>query len=368
MLKTIIKPFRILIKFIIWFPIIFISSLLFPSLFKVLFQNKHYRLVEEITDNDNSDIQNTWLTFANKFKVYDEYLDDFIESLEYFSQFDKNIMFDSQKNNPMYTKVHYILHIISLAKEAVEHLDKVTKDNKKVSYYEENKNASLDDLIKLYFDKLNAKNEHKISTIAAKNEIRLRKFMVKLKKHDPLFINFYLMFYTIYPISNFNFKEDENNTLEFVQDLYEFFQLGHATKPQIYKSVAIQIYKLYEDNISKIKSSSKTTQDELKEQIARLINLTLHTEKDYRNFNNFDQEPYIKNIVYNFPIFECDNKLAEKQTRRFKFYFIGKNMIVPKYIPKFFRKFVLNKLIKTPLSFYRSNGITSLFGLFQKKI
>lgn len=362
------SAFTVLLRIILWMPIFIIIALVSPQIFSSLFQNKYLKPISEVTDDEDQSIKDALLIFSNKFDVHKEDQKDFIKTLDYFKQFENNILYDEHKNNPTYPNVYYIVDLISLAKEAIEHLEQVTSDNKRISYYEEKANASLDDLIQLYLDKLNAKNEHKLSALAAKREIQLKKYIVKLKKHDPLFTNFYLMLFVLYPISNLKFKKEDEQYIELIQDLFEFFRIGHATKLQICKSVAIQIYKLYEKNISKVDSKSKTTDIELKKQIGRLIDLTLHTDKAYKNFNNIDEEPYIKNIIYNFPLFECNTKLANKQIRRFKFYFVGKNKLVPTYFPRFFRRWALNKFIKTPHLFYARSRFVTLFGLFQKKI
>ncbi len=355
-------------KIILWIPIYIITALVLPKFFSILFQNKYFKSIEEVTNDEEQSIKAAWLAFTNKLNILSIDQNTLIERLDYFKKFDVNIIYDENKNNPTYPSIYYILDLISLANEAIERLGEVTADNKRIAYYEVNSKASLDELIQLYLNKLNAKNEHKLSTLASRKEIQLKKYIAKLKKHDALFINFYLMLYVLYPISNVNFKKKDKEYIELFQDLFEFFRIGHATKLQICKSVAIQIYKLYERNISKIDRNGKTTDTELKEQIGRLIDLTLHTEKPFVNFNNIDEEPYIKNIVYNFPVFECNNKLASKQLRRFKFYFIGKNKLAPRYIPRFLRRFFLNKFIKTPLSFYARSKFTTLFGLFQRKI
>ncbi|EDZ61327.1 hypothetical protein SMGD1_2531 [Sulfurimonas gotlandica GD1] len=367
-LKIIIKLFNVSLRFIVFLPIIIIISIISTSLFNIFFQNKHYKLKEDINEEDTKEIKDKWLSSANKYNVIEEYKNTYLETLEYFSRFEKEVIFDKEKNNPQYKNIQYIFHIISLAKEAIKHLEEVTADDKKVAYFESNKNSSIDDLIQHYINKLEAKNEDKISTKAARNEIRLRKFIIKLKKHNTLFMNFYLMLFTIYPISNLNIKKEDKDYIEALEDIYEFVRIGHATRSQIHKSVAIQIYKLYEDNISKINLPEYTTDTELKNQIGKLIDFIFQTEKPYKNFNNIEQEGYVKNIVYTFPVFECDNYLSKRQVRRFKFYFSTKNSLVPKYIPKFIRKVALDKTLKEPLSFYQKSVFVTLFGLFRKKI
>ncbi len=349
-------------------PLLIIFGLIYPQFINLLFQNKYYRPVKESTDDEKRQIKDSWSDSAHQLHVPKEYHDDFTETLEYFSRFETNIIFDAEKSNPVYPSVYYILRQISLAQEAIKRLEQVTADEKKIAYYESNKNASLDTLIQHYLDKLDAKNEDKLSTRAAKNETRLRKYIVNLKKNDPLFINLYLALFTVYPIKDFERSNDEQDGLEFFEDLFEFFRIGHATPKQIHKSIAIEMYNIYKVHISDIDLPNKTTETELKRQIGRLIDLTMHTDSAYKNFNNIEQEPYIKNVVYDFPLFESDDRLGKRQIRRFKAYLVGKNIFIPKYIPRFLRKSVIDRFIKTPLSFYRVNAVITLFGLSQKKI
>ncbi|WP_304542898.1 hypothetical protein [Sulfurimonas microaerophilic] len=364
------KYINIIIKFIIWFPIIMLVFIFSSKLFELLFQNKHYKLKEDLTSEDGESIREEWQNFLQKYTVQEDYQEECIKTLEYFSSFDKIVIFDSEKQNPQFVGIKYIFHILSLAHEALQHLEQVTAQDKKISYYESNKNASLDSLIDHYIKKLESKNEDKLLTKIARNEVRLRKFIVKLKKHDTLFINFYLMLYALLPMEDYfpKKKKKDKEDLKLFQDLFEFFRIGHATSNQIYKSVAIQIYSLYKHNISKADLSTKTTDTKLKEEIGKLIDYTFNTEKPYQNFTGIVQEAYVKNIIYNFPLFECDSKLTNKQIHRFKFYFLGKNSLVPKYIPKFMRKYFLNKFLDTPLSYYQKMVRIKLFGLVQKKI
>lgn len=367
-INILLLAIRLFIGILLWIFIFLPTKVISPYLYKLLFQNKYYKQKENLSEEEDKEIKDKWLSFMHQYNVLQEYQVECTETLEYFAKLDKNILFDAEKNNPQYIHIQHVFHIISLAKEALEHLKEVTADEKKIAYYEENKKRSLDDLIELYIQKLNAKNEHKLSTNASKNEVRLKKYLVKLKKHDTLFINFYLMLYTVVPMENIMTKEKDKEDLELFKDLFEFFRIGHATSNQIYKSVVIQLYNLYKANISQIDLPSNTTDTKLKEEIGKLINYLFQTDKPFSNFNNIEQEAYVKNVIYNFPLFECDERLSKKQVRRFKFYFIGKNKLVPKYIPKFIRKLFLNKMLKTPLSNYQTMVSITLFGLFQKKI
>ena len=269
----------------LFIPIKFIFNLLwivpiyiiYPRLFHILFQNKHYKLKEDLTTEDLKNIHLDWQQYAQKFQVADDYRAEYQDVLSYFQKFDTIAIFDENKQNPQYKNLKFVFHILDLAKEAITHLDKVTKDNKKLAYYESSKNASLNNLIEHFTKKLTAKNENKISTKQAKMEVRIKRYIAKLKKHDSLFINFYLMLYTIYPISKLDLKKEDEEYIELFQDIFEFYRIGHATQNQIYKSVAIQLYKLYEPYISNIKKDNTTTETELQENISFLINYTFNT-------------------------------------------------------------------------------------------
>ena len=275
--------FYLLIGVVLWFFIFLPLKFISPYLYKIFFQTKYYKLKEDIYKDENNAIKNEWFSFMRQHNVLEDYQNDCIETLEYFSKFDSKVIFSAKKENSQYMNIEYCFHIISLAKEAIQHLEEVTAEDKKVAYYESNKKASLDTLIQHYKNRLNAKNEDKLLTRVAKNEVRLRKFIVKLKKHDSLFINFYLMFFTIFPMENILTKQKSTEDLELFQDLFEFFRIGHATKNQIYKSIAIQLYDIYKPNISKVDLPSNTTDVKLKEEIGKLINFVFQTEKVFTN-------------------------------------------------------------------------------------
>jgi len=341
-LKIILNKFiyiiRLFINILIW-PFLFLPiKIIFPYFYKLLFQNKHYKPKEDINKDETKKIKKEWMAFLVKQDIEEKYHDECINILEYFNKFRDVAIFDKEKNNPQFSNITHIFNIISLAKEAIKHLYDVTANNKKISYYESNKKASLEELIQIYIEKLEANGKHKLLGLASKNEVKLKKFITKLKKHDLLFINFYLMLYTIYPIENLLKKKKDEEFLELSKGLFDFFRVGHATKPQINKSVAIQIYKLYGHNISKINLPQFTTKTELETNIGKLIDYTFQTDKVYKNFNKINEEAYVKNVIYNFPLFENDYKLANKQIRRFKFYFIGKNTIARTYWRPIFEK------------------------------
>jgi len=363
-----VKNIFLPIKFTINFLFVLVIFLISTKLFNLLFQNKYYKSTKDLNENDIKNIQDNLELSVKEFQVPSDYKHEYLKILNYFKKFDKLVIFDKNKSNPQYKNLKYLFHVMILAKEALSHLEQVTANNKKFAYYESNKNASIETLIKHFTKKLIAKNENKISTKQAKNEVKIKRFIAKLKKHDTLFINFYLMLYTMYPISKLDFKKEDEEYIELFQDIFEFYSIGHTTEQQIYKSIAIQIYKIYEPYITKIEKDTATTEQELKENISLLIDYIFDTHKPYKNFNNINEEAYVKNIIYRFPLFECDNLLQEKQIKRFRFYFVSKNTLVPKYVPKFLRRYFSNKFLKSPLIFYRTSTLTTLFGLIQKKI
>jgi hypothetical protein len=236
-------------------------------------------------------------------------------------------------------RLYLTIYFIDQARKAIDKLEEVDKNNKKYSYYESNKNASVEDLITLYKNKLEANNEHKLSTIASKSEILLKLIITTLKKEDPILVNI-LSFFFIEGYTGENkwysrkFKPSYDNRL-LIDDLIDFFGVGHVTKNAIYKSTAIYIFELYRN--------TSIEKEKLKELIDLLFIYSFGIDK-YTNFSNFDTENYyIKNIVYPFYIFDTNKKLKEEQTLKgFAFYkkFVYKNSFLLKI--NWIKKFLLN--------------------------
>jgi len=174
-LKQLFTP----IKFIFNLIIILFIYVIFPRLFHILFQNKHYKLKKYLTTEDLKNIHLDWQQHAQKFQVSADYRNEYQDVLTYFQRFDTIAIFDKNKQNPQYKNLKFVFHILDLAKEAITHLDEVTKDNKKLAYYESSKNASLNSLIEHFTKKLTAKNENKISTKQAKKEVKIKRFIAK---------------------------------------------------------------------------------------------------------------------------------------------------------------------------------------------
>lgn len=208
--------------------------------------------------------------------------------------------------------------------------------------------------------KLDNQGHDKLYIKEARREIQFKRLLAKMKKHKRLFFNFYLTVLTLFPIENMQSKiaEKDMDIFNLMIALFDFYSIGHATPNQIYKSVAIQIYKYYQNDFTK---------KELENMIGELIDLCFQTNSPYTNFNNIDQEPYIKNLVGYFPLFECNNDLAHEQYMKVKRYFFAKNLILPKFFPAFIRQWTVAKYIQKPLPYYQKYALLTFFGIMQKK-
>jgi len=214
-------------------------------------------------------------------------------------------------------RLYLTIYFINQARKAIDKLEEVDKNNKKYSYYESNKNASVDDLIALYKNKLDANNEHKLSTIASKSEILIKLFVTMLKKEEPLLLNILSFFFIEghFAKNKWYLKKPKisyDMKLLF-DDLIDFFGIGHTTKNAIYKSTAIYIFELYKNTSIK--------EDNLKELIDLLFIYSFGIDK-YTNFSNFDIENYyIKNLIHPFYILDTNKKLKNEQVQKgFSFY------------------------------------------------
>ena len=88
--------------------------------------------------------------------------------------------------------------------------------------------------------------------------------------------------------------------------LSNFFGIGHATKSQILKSVAIQLYEIYKDDFINF--------TELTNLIGEIIDIHFETSKPYRNFINFKKEKrFVKNVIDTFVVFDIDDKQNNSQ-------------------------------------------------------
>lgn len=345
------------INLLIKLPILIIINIFFPILHKFIPKFKQYN-IKNITTEQEQNMQKNINLLKNKYviKDYEEYFHEAIESLS-----KKEIIYiqNIKTNELHYLKLHYVFKIIDNAKQALSYLENVTKNDKKVSYYESGKKASLDDLYREYTSQLNEQDYKRITLLIAEKEIKFKRLLVKMKKDRDLFFNFYLTLLSLNSLDNLKVKEDEKDTFNLFKNLFEFYRVGHATPNQIYKSVAIQIYNLYKNDFE---------DNELKKIIAKLLTSTFNLNEDYKNFNNIEeQKPYIKNLIYQFPLFECNTKQSNKQFKEINRFLLTSNTIIPKHIPKFFRKKIINLYLQNLLKYYQIIDSLNFFG-FNLKI
>lgn len=210
----------------------------------------------------------------------------------------------------------FVTVILAQGRRALDLLNDVDTDNKRIAYYEAGKNGKLDKLIELWTKKLEGENENKLSHPQSRREIEVRRMLAVMKKRHPEYINFFLLHF-IEQRNDESFQKQlhEGKIKEVVEDILDFFEVGHATPDMIYKSIAMQIFELFR-NLIQI--------SELKEIINRLIYYSF--AKDYKNFTDFGNKGnYLKNMVGEFAIFDFDNEKELRQKHRVGKIFV-KNM------------------------------------------
>lgn len=343
-----------------FFMIVAIVNLKYP-IFKLLFGKSRFFNLKTIKPAHRKSIDLSLKNFTDDFGIEAVYQQRFFNLIEKFAKAETTYIYDLIEKEYCYSRIRYIFHIIELAKYALFELNRISKKNKTIGYYEDTKNSSLDTLIKEFQDRLEAKGHEQLYLKQARREVQVNRLLAKMKKHNRLFFNFYLTIFTLFPIENMRSKipKEDMDIFEFILNIFNFYSIGHATPNQIYKSVAIQIYKYYQDYFSK---------EELELMIGDLIDLCFQTDSPYKNFNNIDQEPYIKNLIAQFPLFECNNNLTKEQTIKTKRFFIAKNLLVPRVFPHFLKHFIVDKYIQKPLPFYQKYALLTFFGIMPRKI
>ncbi len=334
-------------------PLFLILNLSYP-VFKLLYNKFKLFSINHITPELKREMHSTIKSFSYRFQIEDK--QKFYDLIEKFIKYEQSYVYDMKNEHYCYQRIRYSFRIIELAQEGIYKLSQVNKDNKTIAFYENRKNSSIDELIKEFTLELEAKGHKKKHIRQAVNETKLKRLLSRMKKpNSKLFFNFYLTVLSLYSLDDLKARTKEKNrdALELAKSMFEFLSVGHATSNQINKSVAIQLYYYYKDAINK---------EELQKMIGELIDLCLHTETPYMNFNNIDQEPYIKNIVDKFPIFECSNDLALKQNYKAKRFFIHKNPFLPSFLPLILKKYLINKFITKPIQYYQKNAVLTFFG------
>lgn len=247
--------------------------------------------------------------------------------------------------------------LLSQARNALDLLSEVDKENKKIAYYESKKNASLDDLIDLWTKRLDAQNENKLSHSQSRREVEVRRMLARMKKKHPDHINFYLLLYADIrhdEVFQTDLKKDRLDGV--INDILDFFEVGHATPDMIYKSVALQIFELFKE-IVPLK--------DLKEIIAELIEKSF--DKEYKNFSGFDKKAvYLKNVVGDFGIFDLDDQKNQRYRDRITKVFIKNMMRSNPFLKNSMYQSFFDKMRSNPLYFRLSRLYIKYFGFLPK--
>lgn len=177
-------------------------------------------------------------------------------------------------------------------------------------------------------------------------EILQKQFMANFKKNFPLAFNMYIYATReVYKVKPFFFLRNkitiENRLL--MNDIIDFFEVGHVTPSAIYKSTAIYIYELFRDTSIK--------KEELNNYIENLFIYSFGLDK-YTNFKNFEIENYyIKNIIADFIVLDTNNEKKIQQLKEFNsilFNLTLKNSILFKL--KFLRKIIIKPFVNIHIS------------------
>lgn len=262
-------------------------------------------------------------------------------------------------NLHVYPFTFLVTTILSQARKALDSLSEINVKNKKIAYYESKKNASLDDLIDMWKKKLNAENEHRISHPLARRELEIKLLLAIMKKKHPLHINFYLVLYADAKKDNYVPSSDhEKTSIKVMDEIIEFFEIGHATPDMIYKSIAMQIFELFKKLIP---------QPELKEIINRLIYYSFG--KDYKNFADFGKKSnYFKNIVGDFVVYDFDDEqISKKKIRVAKILIKDMKKTIPVMRDPKFDSFY-NLMATNPLYYRLLGAYSNYFGFFPKNL
>lgn len=257
----------------------------------------------------------------------------------------------------VYPRTFFTAVILWQGRKALDLLSEVNKENKKIAYYESKKNASLDDLIDLWTKRLDGENENKLSHPQSRREIEVRRMLAKMKKKHPEHINFYLLLYSDVRHDEYfqtDLKKDRLD--EVINDILDFFEVGHATPDMIYKSIALQIFELFKD-IAPLK--------DLKEIIAGLIEKSF--DKEYKNFLGFGKKTvYLKNVVGDFGVFDLDDAKNQRYRNRISKIFMKNMMASSPFLKHSMYQNFFNMMRSNPLYFRLSRLYIKYFGFLPK--
>lgn len=302
----------------------------------------------EIDDNSNTSINDT-LKFQN-FKSNNNLL----KKLEQLKQLEA--IYCKSKNQSLLPKLTITIQILQDAKNAIDTLNSIDKNNKKLAYYESNKNASLEDLEQIFKNKLTATDENELVGKSAIKEVEFKMIITSLKKDNPTLYHYYQLVSNLFNPSKDMLEDDEIEMQKFFYKISNFFGIGHATQSHILKSVAIQLHELYKN--------TDITFTELTNLISEIIDIHFDTEHPYQNFKNFNQQkPYLKNVVGKFIVFDInDNKNDEQKNIIIDFF---ENILI-KDMPELdndVMKQILVSYLKNPVIFYANMTYSKYFGL-----
>lgn len=357
--RFIIKRINLIAKNIFLKIFIRFVSLFYPISDKF---KKRYNLyaLKTISNEHKEELDNLVNKYIQELNINEDYVDTFKNTLNKLIEKEDVYIENIQSKELNYLKISYVFNIFNSAKVAISELKKVSKNERRIAYYENNKNSTLDNLVNEYTQMLKEQGYKKLYNLASKREIKFKRLLAKMKKNKSSFFNFYLLIFSLNDIDKLTKKEEDKNLIELLLNLFEFYRVGHATEPQIYKSIAIQIFSIYENEFEK-----KELQENI---ISPIITSCFNLDKNYSNFNNIGvQEVYIKNLIYNFPLFECDSKLQKKQKKEiFRFFNSTKNLF-PKIFPRFLRRKFANYYFRNLLEYYYKMDALNFFGFVPKK-
>ena len=87
----------------------------------------------------------------------------------------------------------------------------IDKNNKKLAYYESNKNASFDDLKRKLEAQLNAEDENQLICENFIKMVRFKIVLILLKQNTPILYHYFQIFFKTAPFKVEELEADERN-------------------------------------------------------------------------------------------------------------------------------------------------------------